>query len=227
MKSDHSVQYIIAMIVVIAGAIIGPAFLSPIASSILMMLAGIVAIAFVSLRNTNAAPPASLLLKRLEDKNSGDIKMDAYLDMAAALTDPVLLVKDALVIAANLPAQNLLGNHIIGEDVRIAIRHPAASDRLANTQAEHSGEPTLLVGVGSAGQRWELRIHKLGDSLKLLTLSDQTSHYTAERMRTDFVANASHELRTPIAAIKGFVETLENPDAGRDEATRSRFENHA
>ena len=42
-------------------------------------------------------------------------------------------------------------------------------------------------------------------------------------MRTDFVANASHELRTPLASIKGFIETLENPEAGKDEETRARF----
>jgi two-component system phosphate regulon sensor histidine kinase PhoR len=42
-------------------------------------------------------------------------------------------------------------------------------------------------------------------------------------MRVDFVANASHELLTPLAAIKGFIETLDDPAAGDDAATRSRF----
>src|SRR5690606_187447 len=87
----------------------------------------------------------------------------------------------------------------------------------------HTGKPILLVGVGSPGQRWELRIHTLTDGLKLVQLSDQSSHYAAERMRTDFVANASHELRTPLAAVKGFIETLENPEAGKDDETRARF----
>ncbi|MGB5723911.1 MAG: ATP-binding protein, partial [Parasphingorhabdus sp.] len=117
----------------------------------------------------------------------------------------------------------VLGDHILGEDVRIAIRHPAAADRLANPDAKHTGAPILLVGVGSANQRWELRIHALQDGLKLVQLSDRSSHYAAEKMRTDFVANASHELRTPLAAIKGFLETLEDPKAGKDDATRTRF----
>jgi len=42
-------------------------------------------------------------------------------------------------------------------------------------------------------------------------------------MRVDFVANASHELLTPLAAIKGFIETLDDPAAGDDPTTRSRF----
>ena len=42
-------------------------------------------------------------------------------------------------------------------------------------------------------------------------------------MRVDFVANASHELRTPIAAISGFAETLADDAAGGDPATRQHF----
>ena len=132
-------------------------------------------------------------------------------------------MRNARVAAANPAAAKVLGNHIVGEDVRIAIRHPAAADRLANPDAKHTGEPILLIGVGNTDQRWELRIHTLDDGLKLVQLSDQSSRYAAERMRTDFVANASHELRTPLAAIKGFIETLEDPSAGKDDATRTRF----
>jgi two-component system phosphate regulon sensor histidine kinase PhoR len=42
-------------------------------------------------------------------------------------------------------------------------------------------------------------------------------------MRVDFVANASHELRTPLAGILGFIETLNDREAGSDVATRERF----
>ena len=41
-------------------------------------------------------------------------------------------------------------------------------------------------------------------------------------MRADFVANASHELKTPIAGITGFIETLRGP-ARDDAAARERF----
>ncbi|HWT13257.1 MAG TPA: ATP-binding protein, partial [Allosphingosinicella sp.] len=45
----------------------------------------------------------------------------------------------------------------------------------------------------------------------------------AEQMRADFVANASHELRTPLATILGFIETLQDSEAGGDPETRARF----
>lgn len=47
----------------------------------------------------------------------------------------------------------------------------------------------------------------------ILVLQDKSSHYRMLEMRKDFVANASHELKTPITIIQGFAETLhDNPD---------------
>jgi len=43
----------------------------------------------------------------------------------------------------------------------------------------------------------------------IIVLQDKTSHYRVLEMGKDFVANASHELRTPITIIKGYTETLQ------------------
>ena len=56
----------------------------------------------------------------------------------------------------------------------------------------------------------------------LLVLQDMTAFRRLERMRSEFVANVSHELKTPIAAVKGFAETL-LADAGGDPETRRSF----
>jgi two-component system phosphate regulon sensor histidine kinase PhoR len=58
--------------------------------------------------------------------------------------------------------------------------------------------------------------------LALIVLHDTTALRRAERMRADFVANASHELKTPIAGIMGFIETLRGP-AREDANARERF----
>lgn len=47
----------------------------------------------------------------------------------------------------------------------------------------------------------------------ILVLQDKTAHYKIFEMRRDFIANASHELKTPITIIRGFAEALhDNPD---------------
>jgi two-component system phosphate regulon sensor histidine kinase PhoR len=47
----------------------------------------------------------------------------------------------------------------------------------------------------------------------ILVLQDKTAHYKIFEMRRDFIANASHELKTPITIIRGFAETLhDNPE---------------
>lgn len=50
----------------------------------------------------------------------------------------------------------------------------------------------------------------------ILVIQDKTSHYRILEMRKDFIANASHELKTPITIIRGFAETLhDNPQLAR------------
>ena len=62
-----------------------------------------------------------------------------------------------------------------------------------------------------------------GDSLgALIVLNDVTKLRKLENVRKDFVANVSHEIKTPITAIKGFVETLREGETKTPEQ-RERF----
>ncbi len=138
-----------------------------------------------------------------------------------AIVEPVLLIDGGRVTMANAAARDLLGDHIVDEDARVAIRHPAAAERLvADTPV--SDEPVMLVGLGAPDQRWEMRVGQASDGQRIVHLIDQTDQDAAERMRVDFVANASHELRTPLASILGFIETL-GDEAGEEPALRARF----
>ena len=137
-----------------------------------------------------------------------------------AIAEPVLLVVDNRVRAANPAALAVLGGHIVGEDVRLAIRHPAASARLAADAPDGSVE---LFDIGGREQQVELNVATIAPGKRIVHLIDRAAQRAVEQARVDFVANASHELRTPLAAILGFVETLADDKAGGDAAVRARF----
>jgi len=137
-----------------------------------------------------------------------------------AIDEPILVIVAGHVDAANPAARALLGEHIVGGDVRLAIRHPAAAERLFGNSDDP--EPVGLVGLGARDQSWEMRVRALGGERRLVHLADRTGNRATERMRVDFVANASHELRTPLASLLGFIETLRD-EAGEDAGVRERF----
>jgi two-component system, OmpR family, phosphate regulon sensor histidine kinase PhoR len=140
--------------------------------------------------------------------------------LLAAISEPVLITNDNRVRFANEAALSLLGQHIIGEDIRLAVRHPAAPAQFAPDAADGSIE---LVGLGGRDRHIELSVATISPGKRLVHLIDRGARQAVERARVDFVANASHELRTPLAAILGFVETLADDKAGSDPKVRARF----
>jgi two-component system phosphate regulon sensor histidine kinase PhoR len=132
---------------------------------------------------------------------------------------PAFFVDAGQVTFANAAARDLLGAHVVGENVRIAIRDPKA---LAEVLAP-AGVAVRIDGLSVPGSRWQLTCQRIDEDKRLVLLEDLSVRVSVARAHADFVANASHELRTPLAAILGYVETLEDPKAGGDEATRTRF----
>ncbi len=56
----------------------------------------------------------------------------------------------------------------------------------------------------------------------LIVIEDVTKVYQVDKMKSDFVSNVTHELKTPLTSIRGFTETLQQVDPG-DVNTRNRF----
>jgi two-component system phosphate regulon sensor histidine kinase PhoR len=111
---------------------------------------------------------------------------EAILD---ALDEPALIVRGQRTIAANGAARSLIGNDIVGRDLPLVIRSPLALDTiLSGKEAD-----VEVVGIGSATRPWHLSVRPLDGGATLVRLIDRSAVQAAERMRTDFVANASHE----------------------------------
>ncbi|WP_337137548.1 ATP-binding protein [Sphingomonas aquatica] len=203
---------------VVAIVVIATWLLQPDVEAAMIVLVGGIAAVLVA-AGTGEAPAPAPTIERVTRDDGQPVNTDELIE---AIVEPILIVAGGRVAHANQPARALLGGHIIGEDVRLAIRHPAAADRLTNRGPAPSA-PINLVGLGTLDQRWEMRVTNMSDGRRVVHLIDQTGSYAAERMRVDFVANASHELRTPLASILGFVETLSDDKAGGDADVRARF----
>ena len=102
-------------------------------------------------------------------------------------------------------------------------------DAALRTQADSAGECSIAgeSSPSAATRSLELRASVLRDgdgelAGAVLVLHDVTSLRKLESMRRDFVANVSHELKTPLTAIRGMVETMLD-DERMPEDTRTRF----
>ena len=125
-----------------------------------------------------------------------------------ALDEPALVVEGSMVRLANEPARKLFGSQVEGRDLRLAIRHPQALERILSLEA---GELDV-TGIAEPGRSWRLVMRHLGGKLMLVRMIDRSGSVSAEKMRVDFVANASHELRTPLSTVLGYAETLAEDD---------------
>lgn len=70
------------------------------------------------------------------------------------------------------------------------------------------GEPLVIKSPSKEGVFLELQTTLYDQNDHLIFVRDVTRLHLLEQMRKDFVANASHELKTPLTVIKGYLETL-------------------
>lgn len=146
----------------------------------------------------------------------------------AAAPEPLILIdRQRRVVRANAAAARFIEFGSEPRDLAGALRNPillGAADAVLRGEPARSVEFTISVPVERM-----LRAHLAGidgpalnGAAAILTLHDVTELKRAEQMRADFVANAGHELKTPLAALIGFIETLLGP-ARDDPAARERF----
>lgn len=82
-------------------------------------------------------------------------------------------------------------------------------------------DPLLLERMGpNSNLSLMLQIFPFGDRRHLLLVQDVTDLQKADAMRRDFVANVSHEMRTPITVLMGFLETMQSLDLEKSQQTQ-------
>ena len=141
----------------------------------------------------------------------------------------ITVTSEGLITHVNAAACRMLrtsGERCLGQ----ALTDIDGSDNLDHAfrqcqQQQTSVERTIQLDGYTFSRHYRLHVTLLKQSYRadaILVLQDITAVQRIDKMRADFVANASHELKTPITAIRGFAETLIEDDT-IDRAIQQRF----
>jgi two-component system phosphate regulon sensor histidine kinase PhoR len=143
----------------------------------------------------------------------------------AVLPLPLLILDRQLRVRfANPAADAMFGPVATGEPLSTAVRASALADAAA---AARGGEARAVEFTHMRTREERLLLAHVqpvtaaadGPALMVL-VEDHTRQARIEQMRRDFIANASHELKTPLASVAGFIETLMGPAADDPGAVR-------
>lgn len=107
----------------------------------------------------------------------------------------------------------------IMQDITYLLRQPEFIDYL---QSGVFSEPLVMKAARHDDMVLAIKLVTYGENKRLLISRDITQLERIETMRRDFVANVSHEMRTPLTVVNGFVENLQDmPDLSHDKIHRA------
>ncbi|MBW2368481.1 MAG: HAMP domain-containing protein [Deltaproteobacteria bacterium] len=169
--------------------------------------------------NQMAAELENRIENLLNQRNEYEAVLSSMLEgvIAVDMDERILSINQAAVKMLEIASLDLKGRNIL-EAIRNRSIHEFVVDAL-NSGVEKEGDVVIH-------QQGELILNTQCIPLRnaaddrigtLVVLNDVTKMRHLENVRRDFVANVSHEIKTPLTAIKGFVETLldgsaENPE---------------
>jgi PAS domain S-box-containing protein len=136
----------------------------------------------------------------------------------------VILEGTGAVLSANIPFEHLFGGNalpVTGRHVAELVTLPDCLAAIERCVGDHLPQ---TVAAEDRGRFYTCSVRELdemtsGKQRVLLVLEDITDAMALPRIKADFVANASHELKTPLTAIRGYLELL------REEPGNARYLN--
>ena len=127
--------------------------------------------------------------------------------------DPLFIVDEInQIVELNAKAIDLVGKDARTKNINSILRIPGLGEIIeesVKTKKSQKAILRLMYPVETVYNVWVSGSSFLGDtSLNFIRLYDATSEKKIQDLQTEFVANVSHELKTPVAAIVGYCETL-------------------
>ena len=232
-------SFVIASAVLFLGLCLGGEITWPVALGSFLFL-GVVAVLRVIYTRRRHQPPVKEepLPQRLRAPTK-ELAAGAGLVIIEQLPDPLMVLdSSARIVLCNRAAAQLVGRNVVGKQVAAVLRNAALVSAVEDVRAtgEWRGvDYTVPVPVERHFHAYvtpidaEVRLDggAQGEETRterflLIRLHDLTEAKRLEAMRVDFVANASHELKTPLASMTGFIDTLRGHARGDPEA-QERF----
>ena len=139
----------------------------------------------------------------------------------------MVLSPDLRILQSNADAEQYFDRRLVGIDVVRILRQPEVRSLLTRVAELGTRQTTDVVIHRTTARTFLVAVGPLrnGDPQRpnlLMTLTDISDQLDAERSRSTFVANVSHELRSPLTTLLGAVETLQGPARDNPKA-RERF----
>jgi len=156
-------------------------------------------------------------IEESSDKNNLIINNDSLLNknlqefFVNHLQEIVIIInKFNIITFANIPALNFFGNKLIGQNIGSELRIPDLLDAI-----DHNRQDKLIKKIDleiKFPTYKYLKADIISAELEnvIVIMRDYTDVKKSQDLRSDFVANVSHELKTPLTSIKGFLEVIES-----------------
>ncbi len=151
-----------------------------------------------------------------QDKN---VKLEAIMSsvvngiIALDSAERVLFINNAAERLLNITERDMVGKHLLQ-----VVRNNSLDNYLKTILQDKNFFDTEITITDPVEKVLKFYANPIKQTDKsdaegiIITLQDITELRKLERMRTEFVANVSHELKTPLTSIKGFAETLKIGD---------------
>ena len=144
-------------------------------------------------------------------------------NLSQILEDGLILCNESgLIISSNNVAKKFLNKKLNSRNIYEFIEIAEFKNLEESNQKNNLNEEFHFQTSDILKRSLIIKVKKIEDNLFAILLLDMTSQRNLEKVRRDFVANVSHELRSPLTSLVGFIETLLSGNV-QDEETRNKF----
>lgn len=159
----------------------------------------------------------------MKDPMTSPVDTTSLNQLGRLLDDGLLLVDgERRITMANTAAIRFLGDNLVGRNLGDLLSYKDIMQEFRSC-IDTNGPVEFVSGTSRDHIRqFRVRMHPVEADMVAILLMDMTLLHNLEKVRRDFVANVSHELRSPLTSLIGFIETMQaSPDL--DAAAQRRF----